>query len=1118
MKFSTPQRIVAIGTLCMIFILACSKDFEGIVQDSFDFNFDGTNEENGFVFEAVKTDFSLEPERMVSTVSYFMKYDILDGRGYYLGTENDTIRETDTIPVKDFDPSYRYMPIDTGMHRVKVLAWDSNKIQKELELTYRVRHASFSFLLTKGTDDFIINSRNPINVTLLRDRETFDPSKETDQDFEITYQLEDGSGKLLLGENTYDAGTAFKLPKGVTEFSYQPETLGEHKLTMTAKAPDGATLTNELLLVVENIDFTFRATAASSQVELETNLAINIDLQTQEEESDVTFDISHSFSSDSQGAGTVRDQNGGVMDPGTFRAIRPGNYNFTFEDDELGQRKIYFDVRDSNGQTKRDSVEIEVANIPFTFSGNSENNQVFVNQRTQLNFNIKSNGNTSNIDYFLTYDPEEGNGTVTGINGDIIQNNTDYPVELGNFPLFYTPETLGPHRINFFVSDNYGQAVGPVEIDLEARQLELEFNASANGNEVLVGQRGTISLSLIENGNYSGVAYELNYFISGGEAQLYDGNSPIVPSQYISVRPGSFAYDFIAEQSGTYEITFLLRDSNGQVLEDKVTVVVGNNDFTVGMTPSKATEFSNVPVGIILNIDEVPSGTNDSYTAFFSSSQNGSMSVNGVTYDPGEEFPLGAGVNNITYTGLEPGQHNIVLSVESGSDVTRTANTTITFDQVDFTFTGGTQNSDITVGETTGLNFNISESVGSSDYTMGFSMNGNALIRDNNGIEISPGNSYQVDTGNFNWTLEGTSESTVRMAFTVRNETGLEKTVDITVNVAAKDYAFTASGTLQQAYTGEQVDMNFNISEIGIGGDTYEMYFSAGGNNGTFEYSGASYSAGESFSVPVGPFSGKYSGSTEGNHNITFTVRSSSEVEKTANVNVNYSIYEEPFTLNISQSSQDKYINSPFDITAITNATSGHDPTIVYTMIYTFIGASAGTIRYKGITYGEGESIPLDYGSAPMQFTPETDENFTINFLVENSTGQSQTTSETIEMLKRPKVAAKGEKHNIDCGGLNGCDYQVRIYTCYTSNCSEAYNGADLQQVEIRIYNRLDRRWDTKLLNYGQAKGSGVDRYFEMETEPSESKLKYQDQNFEIRVRDSNGQWSEWVSGRIIRV
>lgn len=1118
MKMNAPQRIFALTTLCFALILACSKDFEDIVQDSFDFTFEGTNEENGFVFEATKTDFILEPERMVSNVSYFMKYDNLEGKGYYIGTENDTIHANDTISVKNFNLSYRYMPIDTGMHKVKVLAWDSNKIEKELELVYNVKYASFSFLLGKGTDNFIINSQNSVTVTLLRDKDTSSPDSDRNEDFEMTYQLENGSGKLFLDDVAHDAGDTFKLPKGTTEFGYLPETLGEHKLTMTAKAPDGATLTNELILNIGNVNFTFRATAASSQVELDSNLAVNIDLRTQDEESEVTYDISHSFSADSQGAGTVRDQNGGVMDAGTFRDIAPGNFNFTFEDDALGQRKIYFDVRDSNGQMKRDSVEIEVANIPFTFSGNAESNQVFMNQRTQLNFNIKSSGNTDNIEYFLNYNLEEGNGRVTGINGNTITNNTDYPVNLGNFSLFYTPETLGTHRISFLVTDNYGQAVGPVEIDLDTEELELEFNASANSSEILVGQRGTVALSLIEKGEYDGVSYELNYFISGGSAALYNGNSEITQSRYFSVNPGSFAYDFIAEQAGTYEITFLLRDSNGQILEEKVILVVGNNDFTVNMTPSKATEFSNFPVGIIVDIDEVPEGANDSYTAFFSSSQNGSMSVNGIIYGPGEEFPLGAGVNNISYTGLEPGQHNIVISVESGSDVTRTANTVITFDQVDFIFTGGSQKSDISVGETTNLNFNISESVGSSDYTMRFTMNGNARLTDSNGTEVSPGNSYGVNTGNFNWTLEGTDESTVKMVFVVQNDTGLEKTVDITVNVAAKDYTFNASATSQQAYTDEMVDMNFNISEIGIGGDTYEMYFSAGGNNGTFEFGGTDYSAGESFTVPVGAFSGKYSGSSEGSHNITFTVRSSSDVEKRANVNINYTVYEEAFTLNLSQSSQDKYIDVPFDITAITNATSGHDPNVTYSMTFTFIGASAGMLSYKNVLYGEGEIIPLDYGSAPMQFTPETDENFTINFLVENSTGQSQTASESVEMFKRPFAVAKGEKRNVSCGGLNGCDYEVGIYTCFETNCSEAYNGANLQQVEIRIYNLKTRRWDVKLINYNNASGTGVDRYFLLEKEPSEGKLKYLDQDYEVRVRDSNGQWSEWTSGTIVRV
>lgn len=1118
MKNITPLRIVIASILCFILILACSKDFDKIVEDSFDFTFTGNNEEEVFVFEASKTDFSLKPERVVTSVSYFMKYNVLNGKGYYVNSENDTIKENDTIFVKDLDMSFNYMAIDTGAHKVKVLAWDSNQLEKELELTYNTKFASFSFLLNKGTDDLIINSQNPVTVTLLRDKDTGNPSNESNEEFEVSYQLEDGTGKLYLNGEAYDAGKPFMLPKGVTDFGYQPETLGEHKLTMTAKAPDGATITKELLLVVGNLNFTFRATAASSQVELDTNLAINIDLQTQDEESEVTYDISHSFSSDSQGAGTVRDQNGGVMDPGTFRPINPGNYNFTFQDDELGQRKIYFDVRDSNGQTKRDSVEIEVANIPFTFSGNSESNQVFVNQRTQLNFNIKSNGNTTNIDYFLTYNITEGNGAVTGVNGNSIQNNTDYPVELGNFSLFYTPETLGAHTISFMVTDNFGQEVGPVEIDLSARQLELEFTASANNSDVLVGQRGTISLSLIEKGDFDGVSYELNYFITGGDAQLYNGNSTITPSQYFTVNPGSFAYDFVGQQAGTYEITFLLRDSNGQILEEKVTVVVGNNDFTVSMTPSKATEFSNIPVGIIVDIDEVPDGANDSYEAFFSSSQNGTMQVSGVSYGPGEKFSLSAGINSISYTGTEAGAHNLVLSVESGSDVTRTANTTINYDQVDFSFTGGTQSSDISVGETTALSFNISETIGSSDYTMRFSMNGNAIIKDSNGATVSPGNIYNVPKGNFNWSLEGTDAGTVSMTFFALNDTGLEKSVSITVNVAAKDFTFTASGSNTQAFTEDEIDVNFNISEIGIGGDTYEMYFSASGNNGTFEYGGTTYSAGESFAVPIGAFAGKYIGLTEGNHNVIFTVRSSSDVEKTASINIDYDTYEEPFTLNISQSSQDKYIGDPFDITAITNATSGHDPSVTYTMIFTFTGASAGTIRYNGTTYSEGEIIPLAYGSAPMQFTPETDESFSINFLVENSTGQSQTANESIEMLKRPVAVAKGEKHNVSCGGLNGCDYQVRIYTCFSANCSEAYNGATIQQVEIRIFNRFDNRWDTSLRNYNDAQGTGVDRYFLMEEEPSEGRLRYQDQNYEVRVRDNNGQWSEWTTGKVIRV
>lgn len=1013
MKKIIPRSIVSATILCFILIWSCSKDFESIIEDSFDFSFSGSNEEDIFIFEASETDFSLQPERMVQNVSYFMRYELLNGKGYYLDKENDTIRENDTIPVPELDMSLRYMAIDTGAHKVKVYAWDSNRLTKELDLVYNTKFASFSFLLTKGSDALIINSKNPINATLIRDKETAGPGNSGSTDFRITYQLEDGTGRLYLGNTAFEPGEEFTLPKGVTEFGYEPETLGEHRLSMTAIAPDGAKITRELLLEVGNLDFTFRATAGSSQVELNTNLAVNIDLQTQDEESDVTYEISHSFASESEGGGTVRDQNGGVMDPGTNRAIEPGNYNYTFQSVELGKRKIYFDVRDSNGQSKRDSIEIEVANIPFTFSGNAESNSVFINERTQFNFSIRSNGNTRNIEYDISYEILEGNGTLRNENGTEMRNSTSYPVDFGNFSLFYFPETTDTHRISFVVTDNFGQSSEPVIIDLEIKQ----------------------------------------------------------------------------------------------------------NEFEVTFTPSKTTEFTNIPISGIINIDENPEGTNDTYEAFYTSGKSGEISINGNTYGPGEKFNLAADTNNIFYTGFESGEHNLVFSVESGSGVTHaTEPIAITYQQVDFTFTGGVQKTDISVGEVTSVNFNILESVGSSDYTMRFSINGNALIRDTNGDIVSPGNSYDVPKGNFNWSLEGISEGSVLITFFARNDTGLEKPVEVTVNVNPKDYTFTANATGPGGFIGDVTTINFNITELGLGGDTYTMYYSTGNANSTFEFDGNTYSPGETFVVPVGSFTGNYTGLSEGNHDIVFNTRSSSNVEKSANVAIEYERYVEPFDLTISQAPGERLEGDAFNITVITNAVGTHDPSVTYDMTFSFRGNRAGYIVYSGTRYDEGETVPLNYGSTNMTFYPDTPDKFSIDFEVDNSTGETRNGSTFVDTLRRPIALVKGEKHNVSCGGLNGCDYQVRIYTCYDIGCSEAYGGATLDQVEIRIYNRRDNRWDTRVFNYNEAIGNGVDRYFLMEEEARESRLKYLDQDFEVRVRDTNGQWSERVTGRVVRV
>jgi len=235
-------------------------------------------------------------------------------------------------------------------------------------------------------------------------------------------------------------------------------------------------------------------------------------------------------------------------------------------------------------------------------------------------------------------------------------------------------------------------------------------------------------------------------------------------------------------------------------------------------------------------------------------------------------------------------------------------------------------------------------------------------------------------------------------------------------------------------------------------------------------------------------------------------------------VDIRYDKYEEFFDLTVSPSFIDKVEDQPFPIGVVTNAAAGHDPSVTYELTFSFSENRAGYVLYNNEIYNEGEVVPLIYGSTSLSFTPSTDENFTMDFRVENSTGISQTVSKAITILKKPVSDVKGEKQNVACGGINGCDYVVRIYTCFAANCSEAYNGATLQQVEVRIYNRKARRWDTMLFNYNDAKGSGVERYFDLEEEPKEKDLRYLDQDYEVRVKDSNGQWSDSFRGSIVRV
>src|SRR5690606_15311884 len=148
----------------------------------------------------------------------------------------------------------------------------------------------------------------------------------------------------------------------------------------------------------------------------------------------------------------------------------------------------------------------------------------------------------------------------------------------------------------------------------------------------------------------------------------------------------------------------------------------------------KTSEFVNVAVPISVSIDELAEDSGDTYELYVSSNRNGSVRYKGDTYSVGEHFAVQPGDFFIDYIGTQAGQHNLGVSVKSSSNVIRSKDVDLTFQQVDYAFSGASSKPEISVGDSTPLNFNITENAGSSTYKIRYVATGTgAAIRDQNG-------------------------------------------------------------------------------------------------------------------------------------------------------------------------------------------------------------------------------------------------------------------------------------------------------------------------------------------------------------------------------------------------
>ena len=143
-----------------------------------------------------------------------------------------------------------------------------------------------------------------------------------------------------------------------------------------------------------------------------------------------------------------------------------------------------------------------------------------------------------------------------------------------------------------------------------------------------------------------------------------------------------------------------------------------------------------------------------------------------------------------------------------------------------------------------------------------------------------------------------------------------------------------------------------------------------------------------------------------------------------------------------------------------------------------------------------------------------------ISVSVRDNLGNTNVENIVVNVNRKPIAFGRAEKENVSCGGLNGCDYRVRMYIRRSGfGESQAFDGATITTVRIRIFNRQDNRWETIVRNFNELEtNTQGDIYWRLEEEARESRLRYLDQDFEIEVQDSDGIWSDKSFGSVIRV
>ncbi|MEM6863548.1 MAG: hypothetical protein AAF575_00135 [Bacteroidota bacterium] len=760
----------------------------------------------------------------------------------------------------------------------------------------------------------------------------------------------------------------------------------------------------------------------------------------------------------------------------------------------------------------------------FDFTASVENDSIAtinVMQPTKLIIDQERVADTQKFSF--KYVLREGDGVFMASDSIAALPTNEWIALDGNeVDIGYLAATVGDHLIDGTIKDEDGREQ-PLTIRYTVRHSDLQVSATSSMNTLDFRTPVPVTLLIASNSPDTTLTYKITYSFPESEGTLYpaleDGTAnmeePITLRQSSDIEKGE--YDFIALMDGTGAtmLQFVVEDNNGNKVTETIDFSIQKEEFEISVRMSPDGVTFGEPAKAIITVTAPNHVETVEYELMYEFLE-GSLTFldsNGNPVPQKTMISIPVGVTEWDISTDSPEDVQVKFFGQNNTDFSDEAEETFQFGQEQFELTARIAPSPITVGEesTITLTFGVPEHSEVVTYEALFRFEeGTATVKDSDGTTLNANAYYPVVVGTNEWKVTGVEPGVPNIEFVGRNSTNFTDNASDSFEVKQKDYTLSVTSNEQGGFTGESVIIRGEIEEIGIGGDGYSLSFQNGASVGTLVYNGNTYNPGDEFLVPVGTFEMVYTGTSDGDHNLVFNGLSTSNVPKQAPISFKFEKYVEPFTLSVTQANGRKLSGEPFNIAVTANATNGHDPNTDYFLSFGFNGTDRGSIVYQGVTYTEGQPIPIPHGFSNISFTANNDVDFPIVWTATNTTDEEEQQNMQIDMYPRPKVSGVLTWFFADnkrsCG--NGCnwDYHGLVKMDVQTDPSAS---ADIFRIRVRN-NRPNHPTQGQFRTYTTSFTSGVKRdgfhefYFDTFV-PTGTSEWYDNQPYTITVVDSNG-------------